>query len=223
MWVSPQSFSREWLDEFLELMKAEPAWLAGVVFGPQVRVSLAELRKAIPARSTRSATIPTSPTAAQCQYPVPDWDVAYRLTEGREVINPRPRDEATIFRASADQTIGFITYSEGCNDDVNKIVWSAPGLGPARPSRSTSCASTAAISIGDRYDATASPRGCSPSSENWRGPLLTNSSAWRRRSSSSGSRTAASRPSVLAELAVPAGPLSRLLRRLRAQPPDLRD
>jgi len=22
-------------------------------------------------------------------------------------------------------TIGFITYSEGCNDDVNKFVWSA--------------------------------------------------------------------------------------------------
>ena len=38
MWVSPQSFSREWFDEFLTLMQAEPAWLAGVVFGPQVRM-----------------------------------------------------------------------------------------------------------------------------------------------------------------------------------------
>ena len=27
-------------------------------------------------------------------------------------------------------TIGFITYSEGCNDDVNKIVWSALGWNP---------------------------------------------------------------------------------------------
>ena len=50
MWVSPQSFSREWFDEFLKLMATEPAWLAGVVFGPQVRVSLPELRKAIPAK-----------------------------------------------------------------------------------------------------------------------------------------------------------------------------
>ena len=48
MWVSPQSFSREWLDEFLALLQAEPAWLGGVVFGPQVRVSLPELRKAVP-------------------------------------------------------------------------------------------------------------------------------------------------------------------------------
>ena len=63
MWVSPQSFSREWFDEFLTLMRAEPAWLAGVVFGPQVRVSLPELRKALPAQVSRSATTPTSRTA----------------------------------------------------------------------------------------------------------------------------------------------------------------
>ena len=46
------------------------------------------------------------------------------------MINPRPRDEAAIFHAFADQTIGLITYSEGCNDDVNKIVWSALGWDP---------------------------------------------------------------------------------------------
>ncbi len=40
--------------------------------------------------ATRSATIPTSRTAASAQYPVPDWDVAYAVTEAREVINPRP-------------------------------------------------------------------------------------------------------------------------------------
>jgi hypothetical protein len=61
---------------------------------------------------------------------VPDWDVAYSLTEGREVINPRPRDQSAIFHAFADQTIGFITYSEGCNDDVNKFIWSALGWDP---------------------------------------------------------------------------------------------
>jgi len=34
MWVSPQSFNREWLDEFLGLLKKQhPAWLNGVVFG----------------------------------------------------------------------------------------------------------------------------------------------------------------------------------------------
>ena len=129
MWVSPQSFSREWLDEFLKLMATEPAWLAGVVFGPQVRVSLPELRKALPAKYP-IRDYPDITHSLRCQYPVPDWDVAYSLTEGREVINPRPRDEAAIFHAFADQTIGFITYSEGCNDDVNKIIWSALGWDP---------------------------------------------------------------------------------------------
>src|SRR5258708_5944325 len=39
MWVSPQGFSQEWLDEFLGILKNEqPAWLAGVVYGPQIRM-----------------------------------------------------------------------------------------------------------------------------------------------------------------------------------------
>ena len=129
MWVSPQSFSAEWLDEFLALLKAEPAWLGGVVYGPQVRVSLPELRKAVPAKYP-IRDYPDITHSLRCQYPVPDWDVAYALTEGRETINPRPRDESAIFHAFADQTIGFITYSEGCNDDVNKVVWSALGWDP---------------------------------------------------------------------------------------------
>ena len=130
MWVSPQSFSQEWLDEFLDARCApSPPGSRGVVFGPQVRVSLPELRKAVPAKYP-IRDYPDITHSLRCQYPVPDWDVAYSLTEGREVINPRPRDEAAIFHAFADQTIGFITYSEGCNDDVNKIVWSALGWDP---------------------------------------------------------------------------------------------
>ena len=68
----------------------------------------------------------------QCQYPVPDWDVAYALTEARECINPRPEDEAAIFRQTQPYTIGFLTYSEGCNDDVNKMRLERAGLGPGR-------------------------------------------------------------------------------------------
>ena len=98
-------------------------WSAGA------RSALPELRKAVPAKYP-IRDYPDITHSLRCQYPVPDWDVAYSLTEGREVINPRPRDEAAIFHAFADQTIGFITYSEGCNDDVNKIVWSALGWDP---------------------------------------------------------------------------------------------
>src|SRR5437764_283054 len=41
---------------------------------------------------------------------------------------PRPhraKAEAHICRWHQPYTIGSITYSEGCNDDVNKAIWSA--------------------------------------------------------------------------------------------------
>ena len=90
---------------------------------------MADLRKAVPARYP-IRNYPDITHSQQCQYPVPDWDVAFSLTEGREVINPRPRGEAAIFRYYQPGSIGFITYSEGCNDDVNKIVWSGLGWDP---------------------------------------------------------------------------------------------
>jgi hypothetical protein len=130
MWVSPQSFGSEWLDEFFQLMQKEPAWLTGVAYGPQVRIPLADLRARIPARYP-IRDYPDITHSRHCQYPVPNWDLAYALTEGREAINPRPTQMANIFRKTTfGNSIGFITYSEGCNDDVNKAVWSALGWDP---------------------------------------------------------------------------------------------
>ncbi len=175
MWVSPQSFSQEWLDEFLALVRTEPAWLAGIVYGPQVRVSLPELRKAVPAKYP-IRDYPDITHSMRCQYAVPDWDVAYSLTEGREVINPRPVDESAIFHAFADQTIGFITYSEGCNDDVNKIVWSALGWDPeADVLEVLRHYSRYFLGVGPS-DADRFAQGLFALEQNWRGPLLTNSS-----------------------------------------------
>jgi hypothetical protein len=126
MWVSPQSFNREWMDEFLSIVKREPAWLAGIVYGPQVRIPLPELRAAIP-KKYPIRHYPDITHSRHCQYPVSDWDLAFSLTEGREVINPRPVGMARIYRLLQPYTCGFITYSEGCNDDVNKVIWSALG------------------------------------------------------------------------------------------------
>jgi hypothetical protein len=175
MWVSPQSFSREWLDEFLALVRAEPGWLSGIVFGPQVRMSLPELRKAMPAKYP-IRDYPDITHSLRCQYGVPDWDVAYSLTEGREVINPRPRDESAIFHAFAEATIGFITYSEGCNDDVNKIVWSALGWDPdADVLEVLRQYGRYLLGLHDRR-ADDFAQGVFALEQNWRGPLLTNSS-----------------------------------------------
>jgi hypothetical protein len=129
LWMSPQGFDQKWTDEFLEIMKQEPAWLAGIVHGPQVRLSMRDLRAAVPARYPIRA-YPDITHSQQCQFPVPDWDLAFSECEGRESINPRPTQQAAIFKYYTPGTIGFLTYSEGCNDDVNKCVWSALGWDP---------------------------------------------------------------------------------------------
>jgi hypothetical protein len=126
MWLAPQGFDAASIDHFFEVANRKPAWLSGVVYGPQTRISLEDLRgrlhKDLPIRHYPDIT-----HTRTSQYPVPDWDAAFAFTEAREPVNPRPLDQAHIFRLLRKQTIGFIAYSEGCNDDVNKAVWS--GLG----------------------------------------------------------------------------------------------
>jgi hypothetical protein len=172
MWVSPQSFNKEWMDEFIAILhKDRPAWLAGVVFGPQVRGSLPELRKAVP-RQYPIRRYPDITHSLRCQYPVPDWDLAHALTAGREGINPRPLGQAQIFRAFQDQAIGFITYSEGCNDDVNKIVWSCLGWDPDMKVLDI-LRQYSRYFVGERYTDDFA-QGLLALERNWRGPLLTN-------------------------------------------------
>jgi hypothetical protein len=171
MWVSPQSFNQEWLDEFYSLLGAEPKWLSGVVYGPQVRVSLTEVREKVPKRYP-IRDYPDITHSRECQYPVPDWDLAFALTEGREGINPRPLGEAAIFRAYEHHTIGFLTYSEGCNDDVNKAVWSALGWHPAADVLDV-LRQYSRYFLGERYSESFA-QGLMALERNWQGPLLTN-------------------------------------------------
>jgi hypothetical protein len=171
MWMSPQSFNQEWMEEFYGLMAREPAWLAGIVFGPQVRPSLAQLRQRIPKRYP-IRHYPDITHSRQCQFPVPDWDQAYAFTEAREAINPRPVDEAAIFRAFAKDTIGFLTYSEGCNDDVNKMIWSALGWNPDAEITEV-LREYSRYFIGERYADTFA-QGLLALERNWRGRLVAN-------------------------------------------------
>ena len=172
MWLSPQGFTQEWMDEFLGMLeKQRPAWLSGLVFGPQVRMSLPDLRAAVP-KQYPIRHYPDITHTRQCQYPVPDWDTAYALTEGRECINPRPIDEAAIFRLLQPYTVGFISYSEGCNDDVNKAVWSALGWNPEMPVVDV-LREFSRYYIGDQYTESFT-QGLLALESNWRGPLLAN-------------------------------------------------
>ena len=173
MWVSPQGFNEQGLDEFLAILRAEPAWLTGVVYGPQIRVSLKQLRAAVPKRYP-IRHYPDITHSRQCQYPVPDWDVAYAVTEGREGINPRPLGEAEIFRQTAPDTIGFLTYSEGCNDDVNKMIWSALGWNPDA-SVDEILRQYGRYFVSGRHDESFA-RGLVALERNWQGPLAANQS-----------------------------------------------
>src|SRR6266404_1705525 len=137
IWVSPQGFDRPnvahrrgWLKMFLDLLnEKQPSWLDGIVFGPQVETTLAKLRQAVPARYALRQ-YPDITHSKSCQYPVPGWDRAFSDTEGRECINPRPQGYAKIFHDLSQYSVGFITYSEGCNDDFNKVLWSCLGWDP---------------------------------------------------------------------------------------------
>jgi hypothetical protein len=99
----------------------QPAWLGGLVHGPS-SPDLAETRQRLPARyGVRH--YPDITHCVRCQYPVPWWDPAFACTLGREPINPTPTYQFQIHNAFAQYTNGFLSYSDGVHDDVNKVVW----------------------------------------------------------------------------------------------------
>lgn len=124
IWISPQGFTSDDLDYFLTYLRdRSPDWIGGVVHGPWVNIPMPQFRAMVPAPYP-IRNYPDITHTISCQFPVPDWDVAFAMTVGREPVNPRPVDEEHCFRFSQPGTIGMLTYSEGCNDDVNKIIWS---------------------------------------------------------------------------------------------------
>jgi len=130
LWLSTQGFELEDCDYFFNYLAAEkPEWLTGVIFGPWAKMNLQEIRERTP-RRYRVRTYPDITHTVRCQYPVPNWDRAFANTLGRECANPRPLAQAHIHGMEVPLSEGFITYSDGVNDDVNKIVWTARGWDP---------------------------------------------------------------------------------------------
>lgn len=125
LWLSPQGFSRERMDAFYRFLRErQPDWLTGVVYGPWIRDRMERVREMVPARY-KLRRYPDITHCVRCQYPVPEWDMAFALTLNREPINPRPIAQAHIHNLFMHLADGCITYSEGVNDDVNKAIWSA--------------------------------------------------------------------------------------------------
>ena len=107
-----------------------------------------------------------------CQYQVPSWDQAFALTLGREAINPRPSEFAMIHNWFAPYSDGFISYSDGIHDDVNKVIWSALSWDPSRGIREI-LADYARVYF-DAALASEAADGILALERNWRGPLVDN-------------------------------------------------
>jgi len=133
VWISNQMFSKEeneYLYSYLE--EVRPDWFGGLVYGPWTRETPEEVRERLPARYALRG-YPDICHSVRCQYPVDDWDHSYALVEGRECPNPRPRNFAHIHNRYAHLFCGSITYSDGVNDDVNKVLWTALDWDQERP------------------------------------------------------------------------------------------
>lgn len=126
VWISAQGFDRANCEEFYRMLQGSLPWLTGVFFGPQSRDSFEVQRARISARY-RMLFYPDIGHTMHAQFPVPQWDPAFAMTEGREPIDPRPDDTTLIYRHFASLHTGFVAYSEGVNDDVNKFLWTRLG------------------------------------------------------------------------------------------------
>lgn len=129
IWLSLLGFDEAQVDYVHAYIETEaPAWLGGLVAdtsGPP----MLETRRRLP-EAYRFRLYPDITHNKLSQFEVPWWDPAYALTLGREAINPRPAEFAGIINWFAPLSDGFITYSDGVHDDVNKLVWSVRGWNP---------------------------------------------------------------------------------------------
>ena len=124
--LSTQGFDAKGLDSFHAALARRPAWLTALFVGPQTRESVAAHIRRLAGRLPVEL-YPDTAHAMQAQFPIPDWNPAFALTQGREPVNPRPAAQAAIFGHITPGTRGAISYSEGINDDWNVHQWLAMG------------------------------------------------------------------------------------------------
>lgn len=126
IWMSLQGFEEEGIDYFFNWITAnQPDWFGGAVGGPS-SPPLPYMRERLP-KKYLLRDYPDITHTVRCQHPAPWIDPAIAFTSGREGSNPSPIQYSTIFRHNRKFIDGFITYSDGMHDDVNKFVYSALG------------------------------------------------------------------------------------------------
>jgi len=173
IWLSLQWFNAKGIDDvYAWISKDQPVWLGGLVGGPS-SPPLDRTRERLP-RQYRLRDYPDITHTVRSQYPVPWWDPAFNFTLGREPINPRPVFYAAIHDRTASYTDGFISYSDGVNDDLNKAVWTRLAWAPGSDVREI-VGEYARFFFGEQVGHRAAD-GLFALEKNWEGPLATNGS-----------------------------------------------
>jgi hypothetical protein len=134
VWLSLQGFTPAQSQTVYEDIRREkPDWLGGLVTGPS-SPPVDETRAALPS-NYQLRYYPDLTHNVRCDFPIWWWDPAFNLTLGREASNPQPYYYAALYRAVEQYTDGFISYSDGAHDDVNKIVWTRLAWDPKSDER----------------------------------------------------------------------------------------
>jgi hypothetical protein len=171
IWLSLQWFDAVGIDDvYAWIEKDQPAWLGGLVAGPSTP-PLDRTRARLPRRYPLR-DYPDITHTVRSQYSVPWWDPAFNLTLGREPINPRPVFYAAVHQRTAPYTDGFISYSDGVNDDLNKAVWTRLAWAPGSDIREIVREYTRFFFGARAADRAAD--GLFALEKNWEGPLATN-------------------------------------------------
>jgi hypothetical protein len=173
IWVSLQGFNKEKVEYFFNYLNSEsPDWLKGVVYGPSSPPI--ELEREMLPKKYLHRFYPDITHTVRCHYPVDNWDQAYALTLGREPINPQPIMYTQLFNRDIKYTDGFITYSDGSHDDVNKVLWSQLGWDSKKNPKDI-IHEYAQFFFGSKVAAKAA-QGIFDLEKNWDGPILENES-----------------------------------------------
>ncbi|MCC6794902.1 MAG: hypothetical protein IT366_07265 [Candidatus Hydrogenedentes bacterium] len=168
IWISLQGFNKTQVDYFYEYMNREqPKWLTGLVSGPS-SPRMEEGRRRMPAQY-KHRHYPDITHSVRAQYPVTWWDAAFGMTLGRECVNPRPIFESALHNYYAPLTDGFLTYSDGVHDDMNKVIWSLSAWDPKMPVRDQVLAYTRTF-FGAKVAEEAAD-GILALEKNWEGPI----------------------------------------------------
>ena len=173
IWLSMQGFKKNDVEFVYDwINKNQPDWLGGLVAGPS-SPPIPEIRTRLPLRYGLR-DYPDITHTVRCQFPVPWWDPSFHLTLGREPVNPRPVFYKAIQDYFGPFTSGFITYSDGIHDDVNKAVFSRLGWQPELSPRAILLDYTRYF-FGDA-PAESAADGILALEKNWEGALVENGS-----------------------------------------------